>query len=85
METNETIALYNPTETTLEATLLNDNNEEVQYSIPSHEIGYFAPHIAPLIEKRLVDAVINERELGLNEIYNEEYMKKVKEEIRVEL
>lgn len=82
---NEQIPLYNPLQTTLDVAILDDKNVEHHYTIPSHDMAYFQPHIAKIMEKHLIDAIINERELGLNEVYNEEYMAEIKKEIHVEL
>ena len=79
------IALFNPLKEPLECEILDDNNQPHTYIIPPIDMAYFEPHIARIMEKRLIDSIINTRELGLNDIYNEEVMNEIKKEIHVEL
>ena len=79
------IPLFNPLSEPLECEILDDYNNPHTYTIAPLDIQYFEPHIAPLMEKRLIDSIINERELGLNEVYNDEIMNGIKAEIHVEI
>lgn len=75
------IPLYNPLDHDFEDTLLNDANEEVRYTLPSHDISYFEPPIAHVIEKHLITAVTNERNLDFRD--GEEIIK-IEKEVKVD-
>lgn len=78
------LPLYNPLDIGVSYDIFDDNNTSNTFTIPSHEIAYFPPHIYKLMEKELINAIINERDLGLNEVYNEEFMNEIRKEIYVE-
>jgi hypothetical protein len=56
---------YNPLSKNLEISLRDDKNQEIIKVIPAGEISTEPKWLADVLTKHLVDAIINERKLGL--------------------
>lgn len=77
------LPLYNPLDEDFVDSLLDDNNQPVQYIIPTHDIKYFEPAVYHILEKHLMTAIINDREI--NTIIDAHLLKAIEKEIHAEL
>lgn len=56
--------IFNPLKNDLVLQEFNDLNEKITYTIPVVEISTYPKYLADILRKHLVDAIINERNLG---------------------
>lgn len=78
MEEKKRKSLYNPLSNDFTYELFNDDNEAVSYTIHSLEIEFYESPVYDLLKKHLIDAISNDRELGL---YDMEGLAQIKKEI----
>ena len=78
MEEKKRKPLYNPLPYDFTYELFNDDNEIVSHTIHSLEIEYYESSTYDFLKKHLIDAISNDRELGL---YDMEGLAQIKKEI----
>ena len=76
------MGLFNPLSSDFSYIILNDKNEPITYTIPAFDSAYFDSSVYEIMKKHLLDAVKNERNIGL---YEEEKEKAILKEITGEL
>ena len=78
----ETKALFNPLFSDFTWEYLNDNNQPTQATMPGYQISRFPVWLADLMEKHLIDHILNER--GIKTSYEVDRAE-LKEQIEIKL